>query len=134
MSDFQHFKYRLVRLSLPLKLVMSGVLTTMGVLALTVGVGAATLIEAMNKTVSKNQQIVIKSNDAETLKGTTLIVEIVRDGTTICRGEGSPSIEESSYSKYYSIERPVAECPPLKHGDSVRATWLQSSEVTISKR
>ncbi len=131
MSDFQHFRYRVSRLSLPMKLTLSGMLTTLGVLAFTVGVGASTLVEAVKK-VKPNQQIVI--NPEETITGTTLIVEIVRDGMTICRGEGLPSVDESSYTKQYSIEKPIAKCPTIKHGDSVKATWVQSSEVTISKR
>lgn len=131
MSDFQHFRYRVSRLSFPMKLAMSGVLSTLGVLAFTVGVGASSLVEAV-KNSKPAQQIVI--NPEETITGTTLIVEILREGTTICRGEGLPSIDESSYVKQYSIEKPVVNCPPIKHGDSVKATWVQSSEITISKR
>jgi hypothetical protein len=99
------------------------------------GVGVASLQESIIVAVNGRQAtpIVIEPSGGSPMKGpTTLKVEIVRNGNTLCQGERAPDVGSEKFDRTYSIERPIADCPPLRVGDTVRATWIQSSEVNIS--
>lgn len=100
------------------------------VFAFTVGAGAAAVVQA-NITHDNTAPIVIQSDDSVKTPA-TLKVEILRNGNTICQGVNTPAVDHSDYSMKYIIERPIVDCPPLRIGDTVRATWIQSSEVNIS--
>lgn len=134
MSDFKHVKQGVSGLSLPLKLTLAGIIASLSVLSLTLGVGAASLTEtAIKFAYSEEAAPIYLTPERSVSRDTTVVVEIIRNGATICMGEGTP-MPKNYYSNQYSVEKPIANCPPLKHGDSVRATWQKSSEITISTR
>ena len=99
------------------------------------GVGSATLTETIIAAVqNKPMAPVLIGSQEGNAAPTTLKVEIVRNGDTICEGERTPTEKPEKANPSWMIERPIADCPPLRVGDTVRATWIQQTEVNISFR
>ena len=135
MKRFRTFIRTLRRLSAPMKVLVGIAILLAGVMSFSMGVGGATITQAAMAATgndqSRPQPILIEQADA-VKNPTTLRVEIVRGGEVIRAGTAPPSIAEVGLETRYSLEKPVANCPPLSSGDTVRSTWIQSSEVNIS--
>lgn len=133
MSKIRTAYHRIAVQSPGTKLAIGTTVTLASVFALCVGVGAASLQQTVAVALNgKNANpIMIGAADSNGAP-TTLKVEIVRDGSTICQGENTPQVN-SAFDRF-SIERPIADCPKLQVGDTVRATWIQQNEVKISFR
>lgn len=130
MSHFSEFLGNLNRQTSATKAVVGLAFGLSCLMAFSTGVGGATLTESIYAKISGKSTNPVIIDSAENGKApTTLKVEIVRNGNTLCQGERATKEQET---RSYSVDRPLANCPPLKVGDVVRATWTQSSEVNIS--
>lgn len=114
--------------------------------ALTSGMGVASIFEAMNRDnsgilsvpVSTKVLTIDQSNKTlvqkEKVLPPTLKVEIVRNGAILCEAYETPTINTSKSFTEYSLTRPVSGCPDLAKGDIVKATWVFRNEVEVSSR
>ena len=134
MKGFREFIGKIRRQSAPMKMLMTVALTLTGLMAFSMGVGGAAITESIAMTASAAKQPILLERADAIKNPTTLRVEIVREGNIICSGTATPSVTSIGYETRYSLDKPVANCPPLSAGDTVRSTWIQSSEVDISLR
>ncbi|QIG70377.1 hypothetical protein EVB87_277 [Rhizobium phage RHph_N28_1] len=117
-----------------MKVITAAILGLVGSAALGGGILAASLQEAISQTppdTSASTKLLVAPSASSANASVTLRVEVVRDGETLCRGEGTPSMYESGYQNEYYL-KPITDCPQLQDGDAVGVTWIQSTKVNIS--
>lgn len=123
------------KLPLHMKAASIGATMAAAIVCLFVGSALASAYQTLSGKVELASANVLVTPTESVSSPARLKVEIVRNGKTLCAGEGEPEAKTKGYSTDYSLEDPVtASCPPLRVGDTVRATWIQSSKVNISSR